>query len=123
MRALDEHDQTRYYASFAVAMSATIGVAFSANLLTLYLFYEMLSLSTYPLVTHKQDAEARSAGRKYLTYLLGTSVALTLPAMILIYTLTGTLDFTVGGILAGKADASTASILLVLLCSGSPRRP
>ena len=64
MRALDEHDQTRYYASFAVAMSATVGVAFSANLLTLYLFYEMLSLSTYPLVTHKQDAEARSAGRK-----------------------------------------------------------
>lgn len=118
MRALDEHDQTRYYASFAVAMSATVGVAFSANLLTLYLFYEMLSLSTYPLVTHKQDAEARSAGRKYLTYLLGTSVALTLPAMILIYTLTGTLDFSVGGILAGKADASTVSILLVLLVFG-----
>ena len=118
MRALDEHDQTRYYASFAVAMSATIGVAFSANLLTLYLFYEMLSLSTYPLVTHKQDAEARSAGRKYLTYLLGTSVALTLPAMILIYVLTGTLDFSVGGILAGKADASTVSILLVLLVFG-----
>jgi len=118
MRALDEHDQTRYYASFAVAMSATIGVAFSANLLTLYLFYEMLSLSTYPLVTHKQDAEARSAGRKYLTYLLGSSVALTLPAMILIYTLTGTLEFTAGGILAGKADASTVSILLVLLVFG-----
>ncbi len=118
MRALDEHDQTRYYASFAVAMSATVGVAFSANLLTLYLFYEMLSLSTYPLVTHKQDAEARSAGRKYLTYLLGTSVALTLPAMILIYVLTGTLDFTVGGILAGRADASTVSILLVLLVFG-----
>ena len=118
MRALNEHDQTRYYASFAVAMSATIGVAFSANLLTLYLFYEMLSLSTYPLVTHKQDAEARSAGRKYLTYLLGTSVALTLPAMILIYTLTGTLDFTAGGILVGKADASTVSLLLVLLIFG-----
>jgi multicomponent Na+:H+ antiporter subunit D len=118
MRALDEHDQTRYYASFAVAMSATIGVAFSANLLTLYLFYEMLSLSTYPLVTHKQDAEARSAGRKYLTYLLGTSVAFTLPAMILIYTLTGTLDFTAGGILAGRAGASTVSLLLVLLVFG-----
>ena len=118
MRALNEHDQTRYFAAFAVAISATLGVAFSENLLTLYLFYEMLSLSTYPLVTHKQDAEARSAGRKYLTYLLGSSVALTLPAMILIYTMTGTLDFTVGGILAGKADASTASILLVLLVFG-----
>lgn len=118
MRALDEHDQTRYYASFAVAMSATIGVAFSANLLTLYLFYEMLSLSTYPLVTHKQDGEARAAGRKYLTYLLGASIAFALPAMILIYTLTGTLDFTAGGILAGKADAATVSILLVLLVFG-----
>jgi multicomponent Na+:H+ antiporter subunit D len=118
MRALDEHDQTRYYASFAVAMSATIGVAFSANLLTLYLFYEMLSLSTYPLVTHKQDSEARSAGRKYLTYLLGTSVAFVLPAMILTYMLTGTLDFAAGGILAGKADASTVSLLLVLLVFG-----
>ena len=118
MRALNEHDQTRYYASFAVAMSATVGVAFSANLFTLYLFYEMLSLSTYPLVTHKQDAEARSAGRKYLTYLLGTSVAFALPAMILTYTLTGTLDFTAGGILAGKADASTVSLLLVLLVFG-----
>ena len=118
MRALNEHDQTRYFAAFAVAISATLGVAFSENLLTLYLFYEMLSLSTYPLVTHKQDAEARSAGRKYLTYLLGSSVALTLPAMILIYAMTGTLEFTVGGILAGKADASTASILLVLLVFG-----
>jgi multicomponent Na+:H+ antiporter subunit D len=118
MRALDEHDQTRYYASFAVAMSATIGVAFSANMLTLYLFYEMLSLSTYPLVTHKQNTEARSAGRKYLTYLLGTSVAFVLPAMILIYSLTGTLDFAAGGILAGKTDASTVSLLLVLLVFG-----
>lgn len=118
MRALREHDQTRYFACFAVAIAATIGVAFSENLLTLYLFYEMLSLSTYPLVTHKQDAEARASGRRYLTYLLGSSVALLLPAMILTYTLAGTLDFTAGGILSGRLDASTAAVLLVLFVFG-----
>jgi len=118
MRALREHDQTRYFACFAVAIAATIGVAFSENLLTLYLFYEMLSLSTYPLVTHKQDAEARASGRRYLTYLLGSSVALLLPAMILTYILAGTLDFTTGGILSGRIDASTAAVLLVLFVFG-----
>ena len=74
MRALEEHGQTRYFASFALAISATIGVAFAANLFTLYLFYEVLSLSTYPLVTHEQNNEARFSGRKYLTYILGTSI-------------------------------------------------
>jgi multicomponent Na+:H+ antiporter subunit D len=118
MRALEEHAQTRYFASFAVAISATIGVAFSANLLTMYLFYEMLSLSTYPLVTHEQNAEAKSSGRKYLTYILGTSIGFALPAMLVVYTLTGTLDFTVGGILADKASGCTLGVLLVLFLFG-----
>jgi len=118
MRALEEHAQTRYFASFAVAISATIGVAFAANLLTLYLFYEMLSLSTYPLVTHEQTAEAKASGRKYLTYILGTSIGLALPAMLVVYVLTGTLDFTVGGILAGKASAGTLGLLLVMFLFG-----
>jgi multicomponent Na+:H+ antiporter subunit D len=118
MRALEEHDQTRYFASFAVAIAATIGVAFSANLLTLYLFYEVLSLSTYPLVTHEQNAEARASGRKYLTYILGTSIGLVLPAMLIVYQLTGTLDFTHGGILAGKASPATLSLLLLLFVLG-----
>jgi len=118
MRSLEEHDQTRYFASFAVAISSTIGVAFAANLFTMYLFYEMLSLSTYPLVTHEQNAEARSSGRKYLTYILGTSIGFALPAMLLTYTLAGTLDFTQGGILAGKADGETVALLLVLFVFG-----
>ena len=118
MRALEEHSQTRYFASFAVAIASTIGVAFSANLLTLYLFYEMLSLSTYPLVTHEQTPEARASGRKYLTYILGTSIALVLPAMLVTYTLAGTLDFTAGGILAGKASGSTLALLLVMFLFG-----
>ncbi len=80
-----------------MAISATLGVAFSANLLTMYLFYEMLSLSTYPLVTHHQDAEAKQSGRKYLTYILGTSIGLALPAMLIVYSLAGTLDLKSAG--------------------------
>jgi len=118
MRSLKEHDQTRYFACFAVAISSTIGVAFAANLFTMYLFYEMLSLSTYPLVTHEQNAEARASGRKYLTYILGTSIGLALPAMLITYVLAGTLDFTQGGILAGKADGTTVALLLVLFIFG-----
>ena len=61
MRKLKEHSQTRFFCFFAISLSATIGVAFSANLLTMYLFYEMLSFATYPLVTHHQDKEAKKS--------------------------------------------------------------
>ena len=118
MRPLKEHSQTRYYAFFALALSSAIGVAFSANLLTLYMFYEMLSLSTYSLVTHHQDSEARFAGRKYLTYLMGTSIAFFLPAMIITYYLTGTLDFADQGILAGKAGGPMLIFTFVLFIAG-----
>lgn len=119
MRALEEHSQTRYFAAFAVAISATIGVAFSANLFTLYLFYEILSLSTYPLVTHEQNAEARASGRKYLTYILGTSIGLALPAMLVTYQLAGTLDFRHGGILAESgASPQLLGLILVLFLFG-----
>ncbi|MEM7699413.1 MAG: proton-conducting transporter membrane subunit, partial [Verrucomicrobiota bacterium] len=89
MRGLKEHAQTRFFAFFAVSLSATLGVAFAGNLLTLYLFYELLSLSTWPLVTHHQDKEARGGGRTYLTYLLGTSIAFALPAVIYSYFASG----------------------------------
>jgi multicomponent Na+:H+ antiporter subunit D len=118
MRGLDEHAQTRYFAFFAVALSATIGVAFSANLFTLYLFYEMLSLATYPLVTHHQDGEARVSGRKYLTYILGTSIALVLPAMLICYNLTGTLEFSSGGLLAGVDSKGLLLVLLLMFVFG-----
>lgn len=118
MRALQERSQTRYYASFALAISATIGAAFAANLLTLYLFYEILSLSTYPLVTHEQNAEARRSGRKYLTYLLGSSIALALPAIIMTYGVAGTLDFTSGGILANRASPALLGLILCLFVAG-----
>jgi len=94
MRGLKEHAQTRFFAFFAISLSATLGVAFAGNLLTLYLFYEMLSLSTWPLVTHHQDKEARSGGRTYLTYLLGTSIAFAIPAILFTFVETnGDLSF------------------------------
>ncbi len=119
MRGLDEHSQTRYFVFFALALSATIGVAFSANLLTMYLFYEMLSLATYPLVAHHQDREARSSGRKYLLYIMGTSIGLALPAMLIIYAHTGTLDFSAVGIMADSGlSAATLTVLLLMLVFG-----
>jgi len=118
MRPLKEHSQTRYFAFFALALSSAVGVAFSANLLTFYLFYEMLSLSTYALVTHHQDKEARSAGRKYLTYLMGTSIAFLLPAIVLTYVYTGTLNFSDQGILAGKAPDVILVVMFVLFIAG-----
>lgn len=118
MRGLNEHSQTRYFCFFAFALSATIGVAFSANLLTLYLFYEMLSFATYPLVTHHQDEEARSSGRKYLLYIVGTSIGFVLPAMLISYHLAGTLEFARQGFLAGTGSKALMTFLLVLLIFG-----
>jgi multicomponent Na+:H+ antiporter subunit D len=114
MRTLKEHSQTRYYCFFALSLSATVGVAFSANLLTLYLFYEMLSFATYPLVTHHQDQEARSSGRKYLLYILGSSIAFVLPAMLFIYAKTGTFEFVPQGFL-GDHFSQTALLILLLM--------
>ena len=93
MRGLKEHAQTRFNACFALAIFGAIGVAFSDNLLTMYLFYEIVSVCTYPLVAHHQDQEGYDGGRKYLVYLTATAKTFLLPAMILIYVLTGTLDF------------------------------
>jgi multicomponent Na+:H+ antiporter subunit D len=118
MRGLKEHSQTRYFCFFALALSATIGVAFSANLLTLYLFYEMLSFATYPLVTHHQNMEARSSGRKYLLYIVGGSIGLVLPAMIISYQLTGTLEFGAQGIFTGEGPRSLIMILLLMMVFG-----
>lgn len=93
MRSLNEHAQTRFNTCFALALFGAIGCAFSDNLLTLYLFYEIVSVCTYPLVAHHQDEEGYEGARKYITYLTTTAKGLILPAMVLIYVLSGTLDF------------------------------
>jgi multicomponent Na+:H+ antiporter subunit D len=114
MRALEERSQTRYFACFALAMSATIGVAFSANLFTLFLFYEALTLATYPLVAHKETPEARAGGRTYVIYLLGAAKLFLVAAIILTYNVAGTLDFRQGGILPVQELAGRPTFLLVV---------
>jgi multicomponent Na+:H+ antiporter subunit D len=98
MRLHDPQHLTRFYVFMALAVGATVGAAFSANLLTLYLFYEGLTLATYPLVTHGQRSKDRAGGHVYVVWLLGTSLVLLL-AIAWIYSLTGSLDFVEGGIL------------------------
>jgi len=93
MRGLDEHAQTRFNVCFALALFGAIGCAFSDNLFTLYLFYEIVSVTTYPLVAHHQDAEGYEGGQKYMIYLTTTAKGLILPAMVMIYVLKGNLDF------------------------------
>jgi len=117
MRGLNEHAQTRYYFCFAVALSSTIGVAFAANLLTLFLFYELLTISTYPLVAHKETPEALAAGRKYLTYLL-TSAVFILFSIAYTYQLAGSLDFVAGGFLKGQGSPETLRLLFVAFILG-----
>ncbi|MBE0624161.1 MAG: monovalent cation/H+ antiporter subunit D family protein [Burkholderiales bacterium] len=116
MRANREAHQTRFYVCFALALACTMGIAFSANLLTLYLFYEALTLITYPLVTHHGDDEARRGGRLYLGYLLTTSIVFLLPAIVLTWAAAGTLEFTAGGILgSGLSNAGIGGLLALYM--------
>ncbi|WP_320008585.1 monovalent cation/H+ antiporter subunit D family protein [Maridesulfovibrio sp.] len=122
MRSLNEHAQTRYYFCFAVAIFGAVGVAFSGNIFTLYLFYEIISVFTYPLVAHHQDDEGFSGARKYMVYLMGTSKLFLLPAMVMTYVLCGTLDFHLGdvaqGIFPPDADPTLVTVTYVLYIAG-----
>jgi multicomponent Na+:H+ antiporter subunit D len=113
MRANIEPRQTPFYMAFAAAISSAIGIAFSGNLLTLFLLYEVLTISTYPLVTHKGTDEAKAKGRIYLLLLMATSMMLFLPAIIWTWVAAGTVTFAPGGILAA-AGLSTGAVMLLL---------
>ncbi len=118
MRGNNEPRQTQFYICFAVSIFGVMGIAFSANLFTLFLFYEVLTLATYPLVTHKGNDDAKKGGRLYLLILLGTSMLLLLPAIIWTGFLAGTMDFTVGGILEDKASSGVLLVLMLLFMFG-----
>ena len=114
MRGLHEHAQTRFNACFALALFGAMGVAFSDNLFTLYLFYEIVSIGTYPLVAHHQDQEGYDGAKKYIVYLTTTAKGLVLPAMILIYLLTGTLDFA-DNVSTGILPEGASSVMVTVL--------
>lgn len=118
MQTLREHSQRRFNCFFALSMFATFGAALADNLIVLYMFYEILSLATWPLVTHEQNAKARSAGRKYLLYIMGPSIALVLPAIIVVYIYTGSADFSAIGDAARMMRPSSVIIMALAFVFG-----
>jgi multicomponent Na+:H+ antiporter subunit D len=118
MRGHHEKNQTRFFTCFAIAISAALGIAFAGDLVTLFLFYEILTFSTYPLVTHAGTREAVKAGRLYLGILVSTSVLFLLLAILWTQQLAGTLEFEPGGILTGRVAGSSAVLLLLLFAYG-----
>jgi multicomponent Na+:H+ antiporter subunit D len=118
MRANQEGKQTRFFVFFALSLAATLGIAMAGNLFTLFLFYELLTLLTYPLVTHAGTDAAKAGGRLYLGLLMGTSILFLLPAVAFIWVTTGTTDFTPGGILTGKLGHGALAALLALCVYG-----
>lgn len=119
MRGTEAQNQTRFYVYLAIAIAAAMGIALAGNMLTLFVAYEVLTLSTYPLVTHYGTNEARAGGRVYLGYLLATSIGLLLLAMVWTWLVAGTLDFTQGGVLAERADPRMLPFLLALYVFGT----
>ncbi len=117
MRGLHAHAQTRFFFCFALALNGALGVAFAGNLITLLVFYEVLTVSTFPLVAHKETPEAIQGGRKYLAYLL-TGATLVFFSIGLTYYLTGTLDFTAGGFLQGHGSNNLLYLLFVTFILG-----
>jgi len=123
MRGHHEKNQTRFYACFAIAIFAALSAAFAANLFTLFVAYELMTISTYPLVTHHGDEKAKQGGRVYLGILLSTSVAFFMLAIAWTWNVTGTLDFKPGGILGqasleGKISNFELTVLLGLFAFG-----
>lgn len=118
LRANNTFRQSRFHAFFALAIASAMGLALAGNLLTLFVFYELLTLSTYPLVVHNGDRKSLCAGRTYLGVLLLSSLGLLLPAIVWTWAAADTLTFTPGGILQGKLPDSQLTILLLLFLFG-----
>ena len=118
MRGNKEKHLRRFSACFAIAIFAVMGIALAANMLTLFLFYEILTLCTFPLVTHHGTEEARRSGRIYLGILLCTSILLQLTAIVWTYVVAGNVTFREGGILEGNVTSAVCGILLFLYMYG-----
>ena len=118
MRSHHEKNQTRFYTCFAIAISSVMGIAFAGNLFTLFIFYEILTLSTYPLVTHAGTEKAKRGGRIYLGILLSTSILFFLLAIVSTWFVAGTLDFKPGGVFDSDVNKMVAGTILVLFIFG-----
>jgi len=118
MNANQEKKLARFYMCFCIAMMGVMGIAFAANLLTLFIFYEILTISTYPLVAHKENTEAKNGARAYLGLLLTTSIGFFLVSILWTWQVSHSLDFTIGGILAGKLSDGLTLVLFTLMVMG-----
>ena len=118
MRGHGEKNQTGYFAAFAVCLASAVGIAFAANLITFFIFYEMLTLATYPLVVHYRDEKAKASGRKYLAYTL-VSGQLFFAGIVWIYAKYGTLDFQAGGFISsGSMNQNMMCVLFFMMLLG-----
>jgi len=126
MRGHHEKNQARFFACFGLAIFAAMGAAMAKNLFTLFVFYEIMTLSTYPLVTHHGDEAARKGGRMYLSVLMSTSLVFLMLAIVWTWAVAGTLDFVPGGILRSGWEQNKISnvqlgILLALFAFGTAK--
>lgn len=126
MRGHNEANQTRFFACFGIAIFAAMGAAFAKNVFTLFVFYEIMTLSTYPLVTHHGNAKAKQGGRIYLSILLSTSIALLMLAIVWTWSVAGTLNFEPGGVLTtaweqNKITTRQLAFLLGLFAFGTAK--
>lgn len=115
MRGHGEKNQTGYYAAFAMCLSAAMGICFAANLITFFIFFEVLTIATYPLVVHYRDAEGTSSGRKYLAYTL-ISGQIFFAAMVIVYAVSGTLEFKPDGFMdSGMIPGGWMLVIFVMM--------
>ena len=117
MRGLQARSQTRFFFCFAWALHGALGIAFAGNLFTLFIFYEILTVSTFPLVAHNETSESIRGGRKYLAYLL-TGAILIFFSMGVTYGLCGKLDFVPGGFLQGHGSENLLRLLFATFVLG-----
>ena len=111
------HKTRRFFSFYTLSLTATMGIALSANFFTLYLFYELLTFVTWPLVIHNETPEAKRAGQTYLIYSLA-GAAMVLAAMVVTWWAAGTLDFTPGGLLGPETSVATIRLVIALLVAG-----
>ena len=113
--------RARFFGFFSLCVAATFGIALAGNLFTFFLFYELLTLATWPLVVHRGHPAALAAGRTYLAYTLGGGVAL-LTGVVAVQAALGDVAFSAGGIPAfsdwAEAEPFQATAVLALMLAG-----
>ncbi len=118
LRGLKDKKETSFYTFFALTLFATTALAFSANLVTTFIFYELITLFTYPLVTHKGSEETKRAGRKYLVYLLGTSLLFFMTAIILTQGISGNNYYNSNGLFNNYQNEKILIVIFLLFLFG-----